>query len=268
MMNLDNYLNRINYHQIPQINIDTLKELHRKHFFAVPFENLDISLKKPLNVDVNSLYKKVVIEKRGGFCYELNFLFYHLLKQIGFDCQIISARMYEKRDTLGAECDHLAILVKLEENWLIDVGYGNLFSEPMKICRHNRDDSANFYEDRSSVYKMSRVNELNYILSESRRNYKFEKIYMFDTTSRKIEEFNEQIRFKQYSKESYFVKNRICTVPTKKGRITLFNNKFIKTTFNKKEERTIQNDREFYQILRREFDITIASIREENLCSI
>lgn len=257
-MKLDNYLHRINYRQSPQNNLQTLNELHRKHVFAIPFEDLDIHLKKPLKIDVASLYEKIIVEKRGGFCYELNFLFYNLLKEIGFDCKIVSARIYDKKEGLGVEFDHLAILVKLEEDWLLDVGYGNLFTEPMKLP--SKIDNY-VYKDRDAIYKITQLNESNYILSESRKGYKFKKIYTFDIIPRKIEEFYEQIDFKQHSEESYFVKNRICTIPTEEGRITLFNNKFIKTTGQGKEEHTIQSDEEFYQLVKEEFDMNVL---EEN----
>lgn len=259
-MKLDNYLRRLGYRQTPQNNLQTLNELHKKHLFSIPFENLDIHLKKPLQIELEALYQKIIIEKRGGFCYELNFLFYNLLKEIGFDCQIVSASMYDKKENLAGQFDHLAILVKLEENWLVDVGYGNLFTEPMKIP--SKIDNY-VYKDRDAIYKIGQLDESTYILSESKKGYKFKEIYAFETIPRKINEFYEQIDFKQYSKESYFVKNKICTLPTEEGRITLFNAKFIKTMGQEKQERTIQNDDEFYQLVRDEFGMNVL---EENLC--
>lgn len=261
-MKLDNYLSRIDYRKIPQNNLQTLNELHKKHVFAIPFEDLDIQLKKPLKIDANSLYQKIVVEKRGGFCYELNFLFYNLLKEIGFDCQIISSRLYDKRENLGCQFDHLSIVVKLEnENFLVDVGYGNLFFEPMNIPINLKEDYIR--TDRDTTYKIEKIDETNYILSESKNGVKFRKTYAFDTTPRKISEFYEEINYKQTSEESYFVKNRICTIPTPEGRITLFNTKFIKTTGEHKHEHTIQNEDEFYQILREEFDMNVLV---ENFC--
>lgn len=261
-MKLDNYLRRIDYRQIPKNNLQTLNELHKKHVFAIPFEDLDIHLKKPLKVDVDSLYQKVIIEKRGGFCYELNFLFYNLLKEIGFDCQIISSRLYDKRENLGSQFDHLSISVKIEqENFLVDVGYGSLFFEPMKIPTKINEDYIR--ADRDMIYKIEKIDETNYILSESKNGKRFRKTYTFDTTSREISDFYEQIHFKQHSEESYFVKNRICTIPTEEGRMTLFNTKFIKTTGEQRQEYTIQNDEEFYQIVKEEFDMDVL---EEKVC--
>lgn len=173
-------------------------------FFLFLSKDLDIHLKKPLQIDVDCLEEKIIIRKRGGFCYELNFLFYNLLKELGFECHIISARMYEKRDILGEEFDHLAILVKLEEDWLVNVGYGNLFTEPMKIP--SKIDSY-VYKDRDAIYKIEKPQESeSYVLSESRRGYKFKKVYQFDTIPQKIEDFHEQIYFKQHSKRLIFCK--------------------------------------------------------------
>ena len=56
----------------------------------VPFENLDIQNK--IKIDLDNLFDKIVIRNRGGFCYELNGLFYKLLKQIGFAVRMVSAR--------------------------------------------------------------------------------------------------------------------------------------------------------------------------------
>ncbi|AFM05628.1 arylamine N-acetyltransferase [Bernardetia litoralis DSM 6794] len=255
-MKLDNYLRRIGYLQTPQNNLQTLNELHKKHIFAIPFEDLDIHLKKPLKIDINSLYEKIIVEKRGGFCYELNYLFYHLLKKIGFDCHIISSRLYDKRENLGCEFDHLSIFLKIEnETFLVDVGYGSLFFEPMKIPLQINKNYIR--KDRDMIYQIDKIDKKKYILSESKNGKKFRKTYAFDTTPREINEFYEQINHKQISEESYFVKNRICTIPTEEGRMTLLNNKFIKTRGNERQEHTIQSDEEFYKIVQEEFDMNV-----------
>ncbi len=261
-MKLDNYLRRIDYRQIPQNNLQTLNQLHKKHVFAIPFEDLDIYLKKPLKINTKSLYQKIIVEKRGGFCYELNFLFYNFLKEVGFDCQIVSSRLYDRQENLGLPFDHLSIIVEIEKDFfLLDVGYGNLFFEPIKIPVDSNESY--IQKDRDMIYKIEKIDDTNYILSESKNGKKFRKIYAFDTTPREITEYYEQIDLKQYSENSYFVKNRICTLPTQTGRITLFNNKFIKTTQEKRQEYTIQDDNEFYQILKDEFEINLL---KENVC--
>ena len=58
---------------------------------------------------IKDFIEKIVEEKRGGFCYELNGLFYELLEEIGFQSKIISARVSQGKGEFGAEYDHLAI---------------------------------------------------------------------------------------------------------------------------------------------------------------
>lgn len=248
-MIIQEYLNRINYVGRIKINRNTLYELHKHHVLSIPFEDLDIHWKIPIKLDVASIYDKVVLRNRGGFCYELNYLFNNFLKKIGFESQIISSRIYGDHENLGPEFDHMSIIVKLEENWLLDVGYGDLFIEPIKIKDNH------YKKDWFKTYRLNKTGATTYLLSESRNGKEFKKRYEFDKRPRRIEEFYDQCEFKQYSKDSYFVKNRICTLPTNSGRITLVNNKLIKRTGELREEYEIKTASNYYRILKEEFKI-------------
>lgn len=250
-MKLEEYLNRIKYGGYIKNNRETLKELHKCHVLSVPFEDLDIHLNRPINLDLESIYEKVILKNRGGFCYELNFLFYSFLKEIGFDCDFISSRIYDENGKLGPDFDHMSIIVKLSNKWLLDVGYGDLFIEPIKII------DGFSKKDWFKIYRIDKVNKSRYLLSESRNGKEFKKRYEFDETPRRIEEFYDQCEFKQTSEESYFVRNRICTIPTERGRTTLLNNLQIKRIDESREEFEIKTEAVFHQILKEEFGIKI-----------
>ena len=83
-MTVDAYLERIGYWGTWAPTAETLRQLHRAHLYAVPFENLDIPLGRPITLSLPVLYEKIVGRHRGGFCYELNTLFGWLLEQLGF----------------------------------------------------------------------------------------------------------------------------------------------------------------------------------------
>ncbi|NOT46740.1 MAG: acetyltransferase, partial [Acidobacteria bacterium] len=113
-MNTAKYLARIGAepdHLEP--NSETLRFLQRKHLLTVPFENLDIHWKRPIVLNTEKFYKKIVGEKRGGFCYELNGLFNALLISLGFQTRLISARVFNGT-THGPEYDHAAIIVTID----------------------------------------------------------------------------------------------------------------------------------------------------------
>ena len=74
-MNLDRYLERIDFRDSPSLDLDTLRSLHRSHLAAIPYENLDIHLGRSLQLDLGEMYRKIVLDGRGGWCYEMNGLF-------------------------------------------------------------------------------------------------------------------------------------------------------------------------------------------------
>ena len=83
-MDVPAYLRRIAYSGSQPPSATALRELHRQHLFTVPFENLDIALGTPICLDLRQLYEKIVVRRRGGFCYELNGLFAALLAELGY----------------------------------------------------------------------------------------------------------------------------------------------------------------------------------------
>jgi N-hydroxyarylamine O-acetyltransferase len=88
-INLNMILERINYKGIPEVNLKTLQKLQRCFLYSVPFETLDIQLKNIITLDENRIYNKLVVNNRGGICYELNALFYLMLQKIGFNVRIV-----------------------------------------------------------------------------------------------------------------------------------------------------------------------------------
>ena len=131
-MKVEAYLDRIGYQGPREPTADALRQLHQAHLLNVAFENLDIQLDRSIVLSLSSLYKKVVLHRRGGFCYELNGLFGWLLKQLGFSVKKLSARVFEG-DQLGSEFDHLILMIQLKERWIADVGFGDSFLEPLPL---------------------------------------------------------------------------------------------------------------------------------------
>jgi N-hydroxyarylamine O-acetyltransferase len=106
----------------------------KKHLLNVAFENLDIHYNRKIKLSIPDIYQKIVNEKRGGFCYELNGLFHSLLKQIGFDAKLIAGKVHIKDNEYSPEYDHLAIIVNMEnKEFLVDVGFGKFSLEPLKL---------------------------------------------------------------------------------------------------------------------------------------
>jgi arylamine N-acetyltransferase len=133
MLNVPAYLRRINYAGTAAPTPETLREVHRAHLFAVPFENLDIHIGRKIVCDEDTFLHKIVNERRGGFCYELNGAFAALLRALGFQVTLLSARVARSDGSDSPEFDHLTLRVDLDEPWLVDVGFGDSFLEPLRL---------------------------------------------------------------------------------------------------------------------------------------
>ena len=137
-MDIDAYLKRINYRGSLAPTAQTLQELQVAHLLTVPFENLSIHSAEPIILDDDALFEKIVVRRRGGFCYELNGLFAALLRELGFEVAMLSAGVANAQGTFGPDFDHMTLLVAvnddgLAQRWLADVGFGDSFREPLLL---------------------------------------------------------------------------------------------------------------------------------------
>lgn len=252
-MNTTSYLKRMGIEAVTAVDEGLLKRLHRQHVRSIPFENLDIAWRKPISLDPEAIFTKVMDRKRGGFCYELNSLFCRLLQKLGFRSHLISCSIMTEESSFSPLFDHMAIIVDMEDRWLLDVGYGDLFIEPLLLTNPNPQ------KDQFKTYQLMKRNE-EYVLSESKNGVNFQPRYTFNTEARKLADFEEQCYWKQYSPDSYFVKNRICTLPHPKGRTTLFNDKLIRRRDRKREETVIDHPAHYDLMLKRYFGIDRSSL--------
>lgn len=141
-MKLAAYLERIGFDGPVHADLATLRGLHRAHLRAVPFENLDVQLRRPLGIGLSEAYDKIVRRRRGGWCYEMNGVMGWALREIGFDVTRISAGVVRDPASEPQWGNHLCLLVRLEGRpYLVDVGFGGSLSEPMPLEAGRRDDS-------------------------------------------------------------------------------------------------------------------------------
>ena len=249
-MDIRPYLNRINFTDSPQVNKRVLYDLQKKHLLNIPFENLDIHYGRKINLSIAHIYKKIIIDKRGGFCYELNGLFHQLLKEIGFNAKLISARVHVKNEEYSPEYDHMAIIVNLEnQDYLVDVGFGKFTLEPLELITNQKIiDSLGQFQFDTYEKDYYRVNEL--------KSSDLIPQYIFTKNERKLSEFAKRCEFHQTSDESHFSKKKLISIATNEGRITL-NNSQLKITKAGIEEEVKFDESEFETKLKHYFDIVI-----------
>jgi N-hydroxyarylamine O-acetyltransferase len=258
-MNTRAYLERIGLSSEPlPATTETLKRLQRRHLVTVPFENLDIIWGRPITLDIERLFAKVVGAKRGGFCYELNGLFCELLNDLGFETRLVSARVYNG-EIRGPEFDHAAVMVRIDGiEYLADVGYGDFSAEPLRFIldEEQSDDSGTF---------VVRKFDKDYIEVAKRVDEGWKSEYIFKDISRELGDFIEMCDFQQYSPNSHFNTRKLCTIMTDNGRKTLSDAKLVVTSHGQKSETSIMSELDFNAILLSEFGITAPALQTTNV---
>src|SRR5512139_740329 len=198
-MILKQYLDRIKYSRPVSPDVQTLHGLQRAHLQHIPFENLDIGLKRPIQLEEDALWDKIVIQGRGGFCYELNGLFARLLQETGFDVTYLNARVYNGQGELGIDFDHLALLVRVpgqDERWLADVGFGDSFNEPLSL------DGPEVQEQGLRAYRVERLQD-GYAIWQRNYDGSWERHYFFDLQPYEFpEEYLSACHYHQTSPQS------------------------------------------------------------------
>ena len=251
-MNIKAYLERIKHHGSLAPTAETLRDLHLAHLLAVPFENLSIHARQPIVLDDGALFNKIVEGRRGGFCYEANGLFAALLRALGFDVVMLSAGVANKEGGFGPDFDHMTLMVRLDQRWLADVGFGDSFREPLLL------------DERSEQVQGGRSyrvidDGVHLILMHRGAGDEWKPQYRFTLQPHVYADYAEMCDFHQTSPQSHFTQRRICSRATEGGRVTLSEMRFIETSGNDEpQERVISGEEEFAQILREHFDIRLS----------
>ena len=246
----NDYLNRISASTPTDISKAELDKLQLAHLQSVPFENLDISLRRKISLTEADIFNKVVYQNRGGFCYELNYCFYLLLKAYGFQVSLLSAQVFNGSE-YGQEFDHLLLLLEVDDKTLIaDVGFGDSFLKAVDI-----DGSVS--KEKYSNYRVITDNN-HYYLQKKQANEDWQIQYKFTLTPRLLTEFETMAQYHQTSENSPFTQKSTCTIATPDGRFTISGQKLITTINNCKSEHFISDVNQYYTELKNLFGITLA----------
>lgn len=135
-MDLAQYFDRIGYRGPREPNLALLSALTEAHTRSIPFENLDVLLERPISLEPEALFQKLVVDRRGGYCFEQNGLFLEVLRELGFQVAPISARVRLQRPRdFTPPRTHVFLRVELDDqSWLTDVGVGALsLTSPLRL---------------------------------------------------------------------------------------------------------------------------------------
>lgn len=254
MINLKEYFARIGYTGARNISIETLHNIHVAHAFSIPFESLDIhdlsqnQKENIIQLDEKSLSNKLIDKRRGGYCHETNELLALVLLQLGFKVERLAGRVLVEDNIIPIA--HKLLLVTIDKNkYIADVGFGgNCLIEPIPLKIGVE------FKQFAETFKL-RKNKKNYILSFKIKD-KWIDLYSFSLSPWLAIDFEPLNYYMSHDSKSIFVTNRICTIPTKSGRIIL-NNLELKIRSNGENKTTTIIQNEYFKILNKYFGITL-----------
>ena len=222
MIDLDAYGARIGYAGPRMPTLESLNGLHRAHLMRVPFENLDVVLKRPIRLDPASLQQKIVASGRGGYCFESNALFMYALQAMGFTVTPLAARvLYERPEHPLPPRSHMLLMVDLEAGlYLADVAFGGQTPpQPLKFAVGLEQPTTH------EPYRLRRTEDGELDL-QAKMAGAWSTLYRFTLHPQLPVDFEQANWHVSTHPDSFFVNNVIAAIPGEDCRYTLFNKEF------------------------------------------
>ncbi|UXY08720.1 N-hydroxyarylamine O-acetyltransferase [Kosakonia sp. ML.JS2a] len=168
------YLARIGWNHTPDVSLETLRALHLHHNGAIPFENLDVVLPREIELSDEAIFQKLVVARRGGYCFEQNGLFERALKEVGFEVRSLLGRVVISNPPQMPPRTHRILLVQLAgEPWIADVGFGGqTLTAPIRLHADIEQITPH------GVYRLQRAGD-DWVL-QFRHHERWQSMYQFE----------------------------------------------------------------------------------------
>lgn len=247
-MKQEQYLDRLHMNR-ENPSLTGLSTLQKEHLQRIPFENLDVIRKVPIYLNLETMFEKVIENNRGGYCYELNGLFHSLLTTLGYEAHLVSATVLRPNNHWAKADTHAAILVYLDQPYLVDVGFGAQSPRvpvPLNGIAHTTI---------GETYKVEQQpNGVFHLIREA--NDQIRVLYQFSAQKKELIDFHEGCVFNQVSKDSTFTHTDIISLATENGRMTVKDH-LLTVVQNGHTEKTTLSAEEKEQVLTNTFNLCL-----------
>ncbi|MEV8019162.1 arylamine N-acetyltransferase [Streptomyces sp. NPDC086554] len=204
------YLERISARRPDRPDLDSLRHLHERHVLSVPFESLDYQLGREVHYKDKRVVDKIVHQRRGGGCGEINTSFFYLLETLGY-----SVRLHHGRVWIGGELkapyNHLLVSAEIDgRRWIVDTGFGKGSRYPLAM------DTADAQPDPHGEFSLRAVDDRSTdVLCNGKPLYRF---YDDPVT---LSDFDQVIWWYRTSPDSLLLQNMFCQLPLDDGWVLL-----------------------------------------------
>ena len=218
---LDGYFQRIGYSGGVAPNLETLRSIHLRHAQSIPFENLNPFLRIPVVLDIDSLYQKLVLDRRGGYCFEHNLVLLEVLKTLGYSVKGLGARvLWNIPEGIITARGHMLLLVEIgNDDYIADVGFGGLtLTSPLALKPDLEQDTPH------EKFRLIQISN-DYVL-QAKVQGAWKPVYRFGVQENFLIDYEVTSWYLSNHPTSHFVTGLIAAIPFEKGRHALRNNDF------------------------------------------
>ena len=252
-VNLNAYFERIGFAGSIAPTLATLELIHALHPAVIPFENLNPLLGLPVNLDLASIEKKLLSERRGGYCYEHNLLLMAVLRELDFSVRGLAARvLWSDPSAVDRPPTHMLLAVDISgATYIADVGFGGLtLTTPLKLKSETEQPTPH------ETFRLT-GGEPDWTL-EARLGEEWKPLYIFDTAEKTLEDYAASNLI--LSTDSPFTRElRVALSPSGK-RLALRNNRFTTHAAGEpSESRLLTSLAEMREVLSGPFGIQLPS---------
>ncbi|WAU83977.1 arylamine N-acetyltransferase [Streptomyces sp. Qhu-G9] len=242
------YLDRISAQRPEKAELEPLRTLQMRHLLSVPFENLGYHLGEEIHMD-ERVVDKIVRERRGGGCYEVNPALSFLLESLGYDVSVMPGRVWIKGELTAPLC-HLALKVRVEgHSWLVDVGFGRNSRYPLSL------ETEEVQDDPHGRFQVGAADDGGIdVRSNGTLQYR-----VYDVPCR-VSDFGPTLWWYRTAPESPFLQNLFCSLPTENGRVTLKEDELTVVVGGDRESRRLADESEILEAYDKWFGIKLTQL--------
>jgi N-hydroxyarylamine O-acetyltransferase len=261
----DSWLSRIGYSGSRTPTLETLSGLIFAHGHTISYESLDIMLGRVPRLDVASLQKKMIVDRRGGYCFEQNMLFRAGLRSLGYTLTSLQGRVVR-----GLAIDaprpaiHMLLMVHLPQgDYLADVGFGNLAPTAPLLLEPD-------VEQDTPHETMRFIDVGGELTLQSKLGDNWEHIYRVIPYPRYDAEYEITNWYTSTHPDAPYLSNMIAARPgPNRTRITLFNARVIvRHADGQAERRTLQGADQYRSVLRDTFGLNVSDDELDRMLEI
>jgi N-hydroxyarylamine O-acetyltransferase len=259
-VDIEAYFARVGYAGGREASLQNLREIVRLHTQTIPFEGLNPFTGQPVDLAPAALQRKLLDDRRGGYCFEQNLLLSNVLRQLGYRVAGLAARvLWNLPDATVLPRTHMLLRVELDgEPCIVDVGFGGLTLTGVLRLQAGLEQSTP-HEPFRFIHAAGMFTMQAWVRAEWR------SLYSFDLQEQTQEDYEMANWYTSTHPTSRFVNNLVVARTLPDRRYALFNGEFaVHHLHGSTERRTLASAAELRESLERDFLLPVPDTPEVN----